>query len=261
VAEVRSVLGRCQLAVHLIGSRRGFVPDGPDEKSAVQLQNEQGVERAKAGGLSRLIWLPIGTHSAFPDHQAFIDSLLQDQEAQFGADLITGSREAIKEAIRTALQKLEVQHHQAPTETATSRLVYLVCDERDRKATIPLRKFLHCCGLECKIPVFEGDPAEVRKANQELLADCEAVLVFYGAGDEAWKRSVDAELRKAPSYRAGKPWTASYTYLSEPATEDKKELIHLEESNLIDGLSGFSTAAFEPFTRALQARPSPSAEA
>ena len=46
-------------------------------------------------------------------------------------------------------------------------------------------------------------------------------VVFYGAGDESWKRSVDAELRKAAGYRSRKTPLTTFTYLSEPATDDK----------------------------------------
>ena len=108
----------------------------------------------------------------------------------------------------------------------------MICDERDRKATIPLRKFLKAQGFESKIPVFEGDAATVRQSNQDLLSTCDAVVIFYGAGDEAWKRSVDSELRKASGYRTSKTPLATFTYLSEPATDDKTELIELEEPTL-----------------------------
>ena len=37
------------------------------------------------------------------------------------------------------------------------------------------------------------------------------IILFYGAGDEAWKRTIDNELKKMPGYRSGKPLLASYT--------------------------------------------------
>ena len=126
----------------------------------------------------------------------------------------------------------------------------MICDERDRKATIPLRKFLKSQGFETNIPAFEGDAAAVRQSNQDLLSTCDAAVVFYGAGDEGWKRSVDAELRKAAGYRSSKAPLAPYTYLAEPATNDKTELVDLEEPRLIDCLTGFSEAALADFVKA-----------
>jgi hypothetical protein len=77
---------------HLVGENYGVVPDGPTSKSIVMLQNELAVSRA--GMPTRwLIWLPKGTRSDRPEQQAFIDTLIQDAQAQFGADLLMGDIE------------------------------------------------------------------------------------------------------------------------------------------------------------------------
>ena len=44
-------------------------------------------------------------------------------------------------------------------------------------------------------------------------------------------------------YRDEKPLLANYTYLADPRTRDKEELIELEEPHLINGLGGFSEEA------------------
>ena len=65
--------------------------------------------------------------------------------AQFGADLITGDVEELRAAIHAALKKLETPvAPPAPKEPEdpAPKLVYVICDERDRKATMPLRKLL-----------------------------------------------------------------------------------------------------------------------
>jgi len=263
LAELDKILGRSKLSVHIVGTKYGVVPDGPSEKSLVVLENELAIQHSKKSGLKRIIWIPSGTRSDSTRQQQFIDSLLKDAEAQFGADLITGDLEDLKAAIHAALKKIETAEvpppPKAPAEETgeNTKLVYLLCDERDRKATIPLRKFLKQQGFESKIPVFEGDAATVRQSNQDLLSSCDAVLIFYGAGDESWKGSVDSELRKASGYRATKKPPTTFTYLAEPATEDKKELIELEEPRLIDGLSGFSEAALAEFVNAVSGKVKP----
>jgi hypothetical protein len=105
--------------------------------------------------------------------------------------------------------------------------------------------------LEVKLPVFEGDAAAVRQSNQDLLTLCDAVMLFYGAGDEAWKATVETDLKKTKAYRGDRPLPAAYIYLSEPATDDKKDLIDMEEANLIDALRGFSKAGMQPFLSSL----------
>jgi TIR domain len=253
IAAVKGFLDRCELSIHLVGAKYGVVPDGPSEKSVTILQNELAIEKHRKGGLRRIISLPEGTRSESAAQQEFIDRLLKDAELQAGADLMTGDIEDLKGVMHAALKKME-KSEPPPADRQGTRLIYLICDERDRQATIPLRKFLKGRGCEVQIPLFEGDAATVRQNNQDLLGECDAVILFYGNGDEAWKRSIGSELKKAGAYRAAKPLLASYIYLAEPATESKKELIELEEPNLINGLQGFSEAEMLKFVNVLDGR-------
>jgi hypothetical protein len=256
MAAVERLLAGCALSVHLVGESYGAVPDGPSQKSLIVLQNELAVQRSTNGTLARVIWLPQGTASAHAQQQAFITMLHQDAEAQFGADLITGDLEACKAAIHAALKKLEKPERVQPPESgpAAGTLIYLLCDEKDRKATIPLRKFCRERGWTVALPAFEGDATAVREANQNLLATCDAVILFYGAGDDAWKRTIDTELKKMPGYRGGQPLLARYTYLADPRTSDKDDLLDMEEPNLIKGLGGFAEAGMATFVQALSRR-------
>ena len=117
-----------------------------------------------------------------------------------------------------------------------------------------LRKFLKGQQLEVQIPLFDGDAATVRQAHQDLLTQCDAVIVFYGAGDESWKRTIDSDLRKMKGYGRDKPLRGRYTYLAAPATDDKKDLIGMEEPDVMDGLEGFVETAMQPLLEALQRR-------
>jgi hypothetical protein len=252
VAAVESMLARCALSIHLVGGRYGAVPDGPTAKSTGMLQNELAVARCKSGGLKRLIWLTKETRSEQPPQQAFIEALHQDAQAQFGADLIAGDIEELRTAIHATLKKIEQPESQQPELDATGapgaggesrKLIYLICDQKDLKAAVPLRKFCGQLGFEVVIPAFEGDASQVRETRQQALANCDAVILYYGSGDEAWKRAIDNELRKMAGYRGGKPLPARYTYLAEPKTGDKEDLIEMEEPGLIDGLAGFAESA------------------
>jgi hypothetical protein len=254
VAAVERSLQRCKLSIHLVGDTYGGVPDGPTQKSVVMLQNEIAAKQSKSGTLRRVIWLPDGTHSQQAQQQAFIESLHQDAEAQFGADLITGGIEGLKSTIHATLKKLEKPEPSQPvaqTSVDGTKLIYLICNEKDRKATVPVRKFCRAQGFEVAIPAFEGDATAVRDAHQQLMINCDAVILFYGAGDEAWKRTLDNELKKMPGYRGGKPLRASYTYLADPKTADKADLIDMEEPNLINGLDDFVEAEMAAFVQAM----------
>jgi hypothetical protein len=259
VAAVERLLKRCRLSIHLVGQTYGGVPDGPSQKSEVVLQNELAAKQSKtdskADSLKRVIWVPAGTHSAQAQQQAFIDALHENAEAQIGADLITADIEGLKTSIHTLLTKLEEPEPQLPAEQAAAanqaKLIYLICNEKDRKATVPVRKFCRGLGLEVAIPAFEGDAAAVREAHVQLLTSADAIILFYGAGDEAWKRTIINDVKKMPGYRTGKPLAASYTYLADPKTPDKEDLIDMGEPNLINGLGDFSEGVMAPFVQAM----------
>jgi len=164
--------------------------------------------------------------------------------------------EALKSAVLRILQGVERQVPQAIREPEDSegKLVYLICDVKDRDAVLPLRKLLHSKGFETKIPLFEGDAASIDRAKQEMLALCPTALLFYGKGDEAWKHTIDSDLQKSRGYRAGRDQLVKFTYLSEPTTTEKTEMIELGEPNLVNGLGGFSEMTANTLVEMLRAR-------
>ncbi len=257
VEAVKAMLSRCVFSIHLIGDTYGAVPDGLSQKSVTELQNELAVGRCVESPeeFKRIIWMANGISSDQPQQQAFIESLHHDAMTQYGADLMTSDLESLKETVHTTLRKFvepkEIKPEIQSVESSGSKLVYLICDQNDRKATVPLRKFLREQGIEVAIPAFEGDAAAIRRNHLQLIKQCDAVLLFYGAGDESWKRSFDMELKKLPGYRGNRPLLAQYTYLSEPRTDDKEDLIDMEEPHLIEGFSEFRADAFDQFLQAL----------
>ena len=142
----------------------------------------------------------------------------------------------------------------APPAGEGGKLVYVVCDEKDRKQTVPLRKWLIEQGLVVKLPLFAGEATAVREDKEQLLATCDAVLVFYGAGDEAWKNAIDSDHRKIRAYRGARPLPARYTYLAEPLTDHKQDMIDMEEPALINGLAGFEAEAMKGFLQAISSQ-------
>ena len=140
----------------------------------------------------------------------------------------------------------------------STKLIYFICDERDLKSSVPVRKLCKQLGFEVELPLFEGEASVVRQANQQNLTSCDIVVVFYGAGDAAWKRTIDGELRKMAGYRGGKSRPPIFTYLAEPKTHDKQDLIDMQEPCLIDALGGFSEeAAAKALSSVTEARTMP----
>jgi TIR domain len=252
VAEVERLLNRCQVSIHVVGANGGKVLDGPGRKEVVRLQNEIAARKSQERVLSRLIWL--GAVSCVqPEQQSFIDALRSNKELQRGGDLIEDNLEGFKNVLRITLERLEeLSSKKAEAGEPGGHTIYLLCVAADRPATVPLRKFLKGHGLEIQLPVFEGDAATVRQANQELLTSCAAVLVYYGAGDEAWKRTTETDLQKIKSLRRGKPLVNIFTYLAPPMTGHKQDCIDMGEENLIVGLETFTEASMQPLVEAMK---------
>ena len=267
-AEVRALLAKAQLSVHLIGPMYGAVPDGVSGKSLGILQNELAVERAqqaqrKGERFARVVWLAKGTTSEQPEQQRFIDALHNEKPVQFGADLVTDDIEGFKRAIRDALLRLEQPRPPVVPPRAETRraaddedaagpgLVYLVCDERDRPEALPLLRALVARGCDAKLPLFRGDAQQLREANLATLSTADAVVLYYGAGDAVWRRLQESEIKKTAGQRRDRPWRAFVTYLAGPVTEDKQGDIDLGRPGVIDGLAGLNDTTLASLCRAL----------
>ena len=249
LAAVGTLLEGCVLSIHLIGSGAGRVPDGDRQQSVVVLQNEVAASRSRAAGLRRVIWLPAGLASPLPAQQAFIGALQTDAALQFGADLVTGDLEIAKSAIHAALKPPAVEP--APPAPGTAARVHLLCDAADRKAAVPLIKLLRSHGIDVSLPVFAGDAAQVRETNRQLALDCDAILLYYGAGDEAWKYHQQNDLRKLLGSPRERPLRASLTLLAPPLSDDKEVLQALAEADVIDALGSLAETALAPLFAAL----------
>jgi hypothetical protein len=236
VDEVRTLLARSRLSVHLIGAGYGLVPDGSGQKSAAELQNELAAQRCRevgAGDMARLIWVPAGTQSLQPAQAAFIARLHTDADAQFGADLITGDLETLKLGVRTALERAEPPRPAPPTDSpAKRRRVHLVHCEPDRMACVELLRLL-AEQVDVTRPVFVGEAGELREANHALLMECDEIWLYYGTGDEAWKYHQQNELRRIRALRPGVPMPPDTIVIAAPNTEDKDVLVQVGEPGCV----------------------------
>jgi hypothetical protein len=80
VSEVRAQLTQCAVSVHLGDNSYGLVPDGPTQRSVVELQNQLAAERSRQAGLRRMIWIPEKTQGEHARQQEFIKALHLDAQ-------------------------------------------------------------------------------------------------------------------------------------------------------------------------------------
>ena len=253
VSELKAQLERCALAIHLVGDSVGPVPDGPGGRSLVMLENQLAAERCRQGALRRIIWLPAGVVGERTEQQTFLDALQRDAALQYGADLLRGDIEALKCAMHLTLQQLDKPATPELAPAEGQQVVHVLMSEADRAASVPLLKLLRAQGLVVTIPVFVGDAGALREANAQLLSVCDALVLFYGAGDEVWKFHQQSELRKQGATGGAGRRRLEWTCLAPPSTADKQMLQQLEEPNLIDALVGLQAATLQSLLTALAA--------
>ena len=70
------------------------------------------------------------------------------------------------------------------------------------------------------------------------MSGCDAALVYYASGDEAWKRSVDSDIRKQRGLAERELPLGLATYLDAPSSSDKDDLLEMQAPNLLDGRKG-----------------------
>ncbi|MEM7352595.1 MAG: TIR domain-containing protein [Acidobacteriota bacterium] len=260
-AMIKEQLESCQLSVHLVGRNYGIVPEGATE-SLVVLQNEYAIERgARSGGeeLGRLIWMPPDLATDDDRQRKFIESLQVDPRIQQGADILETPLEDFKSAIHKKLQPAEEEEEEVAAEAIDDAFaaaddlcrIYLICDQRDLDNTLALEDYLFDQGFEVIVPIFEGDEAQVRKDHEENLVVCDAVLYYYGAGNELWLRRKLREMQKSAAFGRSKPLRGKAIYVAPPETSQKRR-VRTREAIVIPQQQAFDPAALEPFIHQLK---------
>jgi hypothetical protein len=220
-AFVREQLSRCRLSVHMIGNTYGIVPEGSTE-STVVLQHELAVERATSREFCRLTWMPPDLSTDDPRQRQFLERLQSDPRSDAGTDLLKTPIEDFKSMLHLRLNPpVPIDKGAALEPSAKIKRIYLICDQRDLEHTRPLEDFLFERKYEVTVPVFNGDEAQVRLDHEANLTECDAALVYYGAGNELWLRSQLRELLKIVGKGRTKPMLAKGVYVAPPVTPEK----------------------------------------
>lgn len=239
---VKEYLRRADASIHLIGDRYGFIPEGADE-SIVELQHRWSTEQAREGELQRFIWMPEGLAPVEPRQEDFVARLHSDPENHDGVEVVCGLLSTLKRLLVARLAPVETQvgaraagrNGEAGNEEKARSgdappLVYLICDARDEGAATAIQDWLFEQGLEVSLPDFEADESEFVRLHREMLASCDAALVYYGAVRRSWVETKLRDLMKATGYGRLRPLATKAVYVA-PEGDARKERFrtHLAE--------------------------------
>lgn len=253
---IRDGLEQSVLSIHLVGRNYGLVPEGATQ-STVVIQNELAIERAAAGGFGRLIWIPEKIECDDERQLKFIEHLQTDTRIQQGADILQTTFEEFKAAMNRRLRKEEKKEEKEEARDASVdaagvgpednlRRIYIISDRRDEHAPTELGDYLYAQGFEVILPVFEGEEAQIRKDHEENLSMCDAVLFYYGEGNELWLRQKLREVQKSAAFGRKKPIVIKAIYVAPPDSPSKAKF-RTREAMVIDQRAPFDPAALTSF--------------
>ena len=285
---IRDALAQTVLSIHLVGRNYGLIPEGSTQ-STIVMQNELAIARAAAGDFPRLIWIPEKQECDDERQLKFIEHLQTDTRIQQGADILQTTFEEFKAAMNRRLrenerreaEKREAEKREAERREAEKRelekrdvaigeaagapadaasgdegsselvRIYVISDRRDETAPAALADYLYEQGFEVILPVFEGEEAQIRKDHEENLSVCDAVLFYYGEGNELWLRQKLREVQKSAAFGRKKPIVIKAIYVAPPDNPSKAKF-RTREAMVIDQRAPFDPAALVSFISQLQ---------
>jgi hypothetical protein len=262
IKTVDNLLEQCGISIHILGEDYGVVPDKTD-KSIVYLQYERSAEKIKKGSLKRLVRVPLTYEEKDPRMWTFLEKVRTDMKENpgvndyifetslddMGAQILKKLRE-IEEEKRKNREKEKTPGTAEPVGKGPS-LVYLICDRMDVDHITELEDLLFESGCEVISPVFDGNEEELIADHRENLKSCDAVLIYYGEGNELWIRSITRDLTKIDGYGRTRPLNLKGVFLAPPAAKPK-ERFRSQETVIIDGMQGFSPGLMQPFLEKLK---------
>lgn len=247
-AAVEGYLSRADLYVQLFGDYYGTSFE-QEARSRQALQYDVAKARFTNSN-GALLWRAPESVVSDQRQREFLDRVVHDLDGGF--DFMACPLEELKSAVldRFKSRKAPAQ----PTPGQDVQRIYLVCDESDKEKVRPLRSLIDEQGFEPLMPSFNRkiDPSEIRQAHLNNVETCDAMLIYWGEGDEDWLQVKLSELRKAPAIRKGARLRASGIYIADPPNADK-QIFNTREANILRHGGQFSSEILNPFLAQLRA--------
>ncbi|HEY2150820.1 MAG TPA: hypothetical protein VGH34_08430, partial [Vicinamibacterales bacterium] len=201
-----------------------------------------------AGDFARLIWIPAGQRVDNERQKNLIEQLKMDPKIAGRADLLETFFEDLRTMMQDWLKRADPVPVVPPPKTRGTSFskLYIVADPRDAASLAPWSEGLFAEGVEVAVPIFEGDESEIREYHEENLAQCDGVLIFYGAGNELWLRRKLREVQKAAGYGRTKPQPSIGICLIGPRTPEKERL-RTHEATVLPQWDGCAIEPLRPF--------------
>ncbi|MCH1499081.1 MAG: hypothetical protein L7U83_08430 [Akkermansiaceae bacterium] len=221
---LEEMISDCVTSIHLMGHHYGLIPESASSSLGEILL--RFTANKASSGLKRFIWSPRDFADGETKQVELLEKIQEDPSLHLAAELIEGSIVTLKRDIFRVIQeqrkKAEADTNKEVKPVNDSKLIYLICEQRDEEAVEALEDYLFKEGLEVCLPAFDGDEADVKALHQENLINCSGALVYYGAAPRAW---VDIKLRdliKAVGYGRENPIENQAVFIASPHDHRKE---------------------------------------
>ncbi len=256
--QVTALMTECELSIHMVGATYGLVPEGTEDSKSV-IQNYIGAQLSKEKGLKRIIWSPPEVVGADDRQNSFLENIKINPDFQAGADYLITPLEDLKFSIQDKMVKKEEKPLAELAENESENIgedlppqIYFICDEPDLDNIIPIEDYFFDQGFDVILPAFDGEQSELREDHQENLKNCDAVVIYFGAGNDLWVRTKVRDLMKISGYGRTKPLRTKAILLAAPDTRSKARY-RAQDMDVVNLISGFDEAVLTELTTKIKA--------
>ena len=238
-----------KLAVHFSGERPGITPEG-ETLPLTALQFDVAARHK----IPRIVWIEPNTKAS----EAF-QKVLDPSDRQ-GTEILDNAAQTVTDLKRMIVKALGTATPPAPAASGARLNIYLLCDTVDfpsaATSSAPnlskqIQDFLTQRGYAVWLPMIGAKNEQERKEDhEETLEMSDAVLVLWGATDEAWFRKRARELISIDVKRAYRPLLARASLLAAPPSNKEQYRNLLDMA--IDLFGGFDPEKFAAFEQRLR---------
>ena len=258
-AAIKEYLLNADLAVLMLGSKRGSIPDGKEdnEHTLNQIQYDAITSIALPTSVLKRIWLPTGIEDVHPKQQSILDQVRNDVNADLKMELVQSSLEDLKTLLIDELNKKN-RTNGAASDNAPHK-VYFIFDkgDKEREDILAVAKLLHQYDFGVLSPLLDSEGDQKGRLLQEHmhnLESCDSVLIYYGEGSDEWRRTKIKELDKVSGSR-DKALAAKALYIA-PNKNTAKQLAAMERLiDVIEHYDDFKEEILIPFLKKIQNQP------
>ena len=246
---VQDQIVHCEASVHLL-SAVASVSDNLMLAAQQQLEQAQMQVQVEIAGeqtnrFVRMLCVPqIGSTRA-----ESTDGLIQwlEGDPDFRVDTVENLKSEILWRLRSPDPPIQVL-----AAVNGRSMLYLDCDLRDldTNAFDPLYEFLENW-VQVVLPPEPDPSVNVIELSEQLMRQCDGILIYHGCANERWFRRRLRALQKS-IYPRHTPLRAKGVYLAAPVTPNKQIFTH-SELHVVQGFQQFEPLVLDPFLTQLNA--------